>query len=271
MVPGQEDDKHSLAMPTDEGSAEEEQNAEEPEPGTGVWAVSDGSDEDEEDSEYYLHRLDKLLRLDQTDKLPNLKFHSIFGKTAIDQSRFSIDEETFKFRLNKFIETADSKIPQLSDDLVEFLFKRAMGAHRHIRAWNIIVKETKDPELKRTRTYLQQELNRHVKIRSLLLTENKQRMPSWMLPWSECWVGALEEILGQIEGELRGAIRILDDVYNLRISATFEFESHILWFEKKQSASILALRGSLKSFSQPLRMPPCSCRNPAGASTGTAR
>jgi len=233
MVPDQEDDKDSLGTPADEGSAEEEQDAEEQEPGSGVWAVSDGSDGDDEDSEYYLHRLDKLLRLDQTDKLPNLDLHFIFGKTAIDQSRFSIDEETFKSRLNKFIETANSKIPQLSDELVEFLFKRAVGARRYVVVWNIFVENTKDPALKMTRTYLKQELNRYVKIQSLL-SEKKQRMPSWMLPWSECWVGALEEILGQIEGELRSAIRILDDVYNLRISATFECESHILWLEKKE-------------------------------------
>src|SRR5260370_11597337 len=107
MVPDQDDDKDSLATTADEGSAEEEQNAEEQEPRTGVWAVSDGSNEDEEDSEYYLHRLDKLLRLDQTDKLPNLNVHFTHGKTAIDQSALPINKAQFESRLKRFIRTAN--------------------------------------------------------------------------------------------------------------------------------------------------------------------
>ena len=223
MLPQDKVDKDSFSVPRNQDSAPEEEDAEEQEP--------EVNDDQEEGSEYYLYHVDRLLHLDETDKLPRLNPPSVFHKAAFDEPALSRDRGGFESRLNQVLKSVKPNMPELGPELVEFLFKRAVDAHRHIRAWYIIV--TKDPELAKARAYLQQELNRYVKVRSLL-TEKKQRTPSWMSEWSQCWVGAFKEIQEEIESELRGAIKTVDEVRNMRSSARLEVESYILWLEKEK-------------------------------------
>ena len=219
----EEVDRDVLATSEDENSVQGEENAQEQEP---------VADEDEEGSEYYLYRLDRLLRLDERDELPTLDPQSAFGRTAIDRSALPISKEDFYSRLKYFLETEGPNIPPLSSELANFLFNRGVNAHRHIAA-DFVVNNTKSPELDRARRYLRQELNRYIKIRSLL-AEKRQKTPNWMSAWAQCWIGAFEEIQEEIEAQLRGATKTVDNLSQVRISGRFEMKSHILWMEKKE-------------------------------------
>jgi hypothetical protein len=222
-------DRASLATPEDENSVQQEESAEEQEPLADEDEDED-ENEDEEDSEYYLHRLEKLLRLDESSHLPNLDPHAAFGRVALDRT-INVNKKEFDQRLRRFFKTETRNVPPPSSELVDFLFDKAINAHKRIAAWDFIVRNTKSAKLRKTRQHLRQELNRYVKIQSLL-KEGTQKTPSWMSAWAECWVGAFEEILGQIVCELRTVEYVLDQMSGLKTSASIEIESYILWVEK---------------------------------------
>jgi hypothetical protein len=211
------------ATPEREGSLQEE--AEE--------KVPEEKEEGEDTGDYYLGRVDKLLHLDETNELPRLDPQSMFAKATTRKTPTPEDKGRFESRLTHFMKSQRPEMLPLSSELVEFLFNRATNAQRCITAWDSFVKNTKSPDLKRDRVYLQQELNRYVKIRSIL-SGKKRRTPSWMAEWSRCWVGALEEIQEEIEAELRCALRSANDLYTARKSARVEVESYTLWVEKAE-------------------------------------
>jgi len=157
----EEVDNDSPAPLADENTTED-QNEEEKEP----------SAEEDEGSEYYLYRLERLLRLDQRNELPLLDPWSVF-MVAVN-GRSSITSEDFKLRLARFLKDEDPNFPALSSNLVDFLSKRGIDAPRQIAAWEEIGRNAKGPELSKACRYLRQELNRYVKIRSLLMQERKK-------------------------------------------------------------------------------------------------
>jgi hypothetical protein len=218
----------------DEDSFQEQESAEEQN-------AEDAMDtkEDEED-DYHLYRLERLLRLDESNKLPPLNPQYVFEKALIDRSVLPIEKKEFNARLKYFLENEDPHIPRLSSELNNFLFNRSVDAHRYITAWDIMVKNRKSPEFDRTCKYLRQELNRYLKIRSLL-AKKRPTTPSWLSSWTQCWVGAFDEIREEIESQLRNAIYIADNICQKRPSARFEMNSYILWYEKNK------IRGQIAS------------------------
>jgi hypothetical protein len=222
-------DKDFLLRPEDEDSFEEQENAEE----RTAEGATDTKEDEEEEEEYDLYRLERLLRLDQSNKLPSLNPQHVFEKAGIDRSVLPINKKEFDTRLKYFLVNEDPHIPPLSSELANFLFDRSVDAHGYIAAWDIIVKNRKSPEFDRTRRYLRKELNRYLKIRSLL-AEKRPTTPNWMSSWTQCWVGAFEEIREEIESQLRTAIYIADNVCQKRTSVRFEMNSYILWDEKNK-------------------------------------
>jgi hypothetical protein len=93
------------------------------------------ADEDEEGSEYYLYRLDRLLRLDERNEEPGLHPQFVFGQVAIERSALPIQKEEFHSRLKTFLKEQDPDLPAVSSEFADFLFERAVNAHMHIAAW----------------------------------------------------------------------------------------------------------------------------------------
>jgi hypothetical protein len=191
------------------------------------------ADEEGDDSEYYLYRLENLLVLDQRHEVPTLSPQSVFEVARIDQSAVHVTKGEFSSRLQSFLKEDDPAIPWLSAELIEFLFKRAVAAHRRMAVWDRLIKNAQSRELQISRRYLRKELNRFTKIRSLMREEGPTA-PSWISEWRRCWIGAFEEIREEIEGELRTANNSLDGFAQLRTSAGLEMESYILWVEQNE-------------------------------------
>ena len=243
----------SLPLPENENSAKEQENEESAEehvatrgassPTSNGWIGHPEEDaeeedeyvkanEDEEGSEYYLYRLDRLLHLDERDEVPRLHPQVVFGQVAIEGSALPIQKEEFHSRLKRFLKEQDPDLPAVSSESADFLFERAVNAHMHIAAWNSMVKKAKHPEADRSRRYLREELNRYTKIR-VLLRKQRQTMPSWVSDWAHCWIGAFEEIQEEIEGQLRSAKHSLDLIFEIRKSARLDVNA-LLWIEKKE-------------------------------------
>jgi hypothetical protein len=193
--------------------------------------ADEDQDEDQEESDYY--RMDRLLGLRERDELPGLSPTLLFERPDLTDWNPSINKDEFTARLKHFLKTEALAMPPLGPPLIDFLFNTAVDAQRHVVAWEAIVKKVKGREFDKTRGYLQQELNRYTKIRSLLLMKKKEKTPSWVFDWSHCWVEAFEEIQEHIEAQLRGAIVILDTLSPWRKSGRIEVESHVLWMEKR--------------------------------------
>ena len=113
----------------------------------------------------------------------------------------------------------------------DFLFDRAVHAHKLIAAWRVIVKNAERPDLGEARQYLEQEVNRYAAIR-FLVRDQREKMPSWMQEWAYYWLGAFEQIEWQIESQLTSAKRVLDSIASKGASARVELQSFILWQEK---------------------------------------
>ena len=97
-------DKNLPPAPDGEDSVDDEEDPEE----------DDGSrvieEEDEEGGDYYLHRIDRLLRADERDELPGLYVDHLFSARAvIAQSGLpvSLDKKNFGIRLRSFLEQED--------------------------------------------------------------------------------------------------------------------------------------------------------------------
>ena len=225
--------RDSLALPENENSAEEqekEESAEEHVTTRGASSLTPTgwighpeedaeekdeyvkTDEDEEGSEYYLYRLDRLLHLDERDEEPRLDPQFVFGQVAIKRLALPIQKEVFHSRLKTFLKEQDPELPAVSSEFADFLFERAVNAHMHIAAWDSLVKKAKHSEADRSRRYLREELNRYTKVRSLL-SKQRQTMPSWASDWAHCWIGAFEEIQEEIEGQLKSAKQSLDLIF----------------------------------------------------------
>src|SRR5271168_1729825 len=82
--------------------------------------AEEGEDGDPDD--YYLGRVDKLLRLDQTGELPRLTPQSIFGNATTRERVSPERKERFASRLTFFMKSQSR--PLLSSELVDFLFDR---------------------------------------------------------------------------------------------------------------------------------------------------
>jgi hypothetical protein len=175
----------------------------------------------------WLCRLGRLCGLRERDELPVLNP----GPALIQSpsSWTSINKEEFKLRLERFLKDADPNIPEPSFELVDFLFNTAVDAHWEIAAWKTTIEKVKDREFDRTRSYLRRELRRY----GSLLRRKREEGPTWMSSWAECWVGAFEEIQGEIEAGLRSAGAHLDSLSRLRTSGRIHIESHILSLKKK--------------------------------------
>lgn len=245
--------RDSLALPENENSAQAQENEENEDEHIATRGVSSPTstgwignpeedaeeereyvkaDEDEEGSEYYLYRLDRLLRLDERNEEPGLHPQFVFGQVAIERSALPIQKEEFHSRLKTFLKEQDPGLPAVSFEFADFLFERAVNAHMHIAAWDSMVKRAKHPEADRSRRYLREELNRYTKIRSLL-SKQPQTMPSWVSDWAHCWIGAFKEIQQEIEGQLRSAKHSLDLIFEIRKSARLDVNA-LLWIEKKE-------------------------------------
>jgi hypothetical protein len=196
-------------------------------------AVEEEEEEEEEGSDYDLYRVERLLRLDQSNQLPRLHPFAAFAVAAVDHVKLTINKDVFESRLKDFLKTEVPSMPSLSAVLVAFLFDCAVDAHKHIKAWDILLNNARSTELERVRRYLRQELGRYGRIR-LLLTKKRQTPPSCMSEWEQPWVEAFEEILERIEGQLGSARVTLDSFAEIRKSGSVEVESFILWLEKDE-------------------------------------
>src|SRR6516225_8493272 len=86
---------------------------------------------DEDDSGYYLHRLQRLLRLDQRNESPHLSALVMrFERPVHGGGMPSLTKENFEARLVRFLRAEDPNCPTLSPDLVDFLFKEAVDAQK---------------------------------------------------------------------------------------------------------------------------------------------
>jgi hypothetical protein len=225
-------DQNVPASPENEDGLNDEEDLEE----------DDGSlvieEEDEEGGDYYLHRIDRLLRADERDQIPTLynAANGLFSAwTVITASGLpvNLDKREFDLRLRKFLKQQNPKLPDVTPALADFLFERAVHAHKLMAAWHVIVKNAKRPDLDKARQYFQQELKRYVEIRSLV-REQREKMPSWMKGWAYYWLGAFEQIEEEIESQLRSTKDALDSIAGKRASTRIEIESFILWREKDE-------------------------------------
>ena len=143
----------------------------------------------------------------------------------------SLDKKNFGIRLRSFLEQEDPDFLDVPPALADFLFDRAVHAHKLIAAWRVIVKNAERPDLGEARQYLEQEVNRYAAIR-FLVRDQREKMPSWMQEWAYYWLGAFEQIEWQIESQLTSAKRVLDSIASKGASARVELQSFILWQEK---------------------------------------
>lgn len=145
-------------------------------------------EEDEEGGDYYLHRIDRLLRADERDQIPTLydAANDLFSAWAVITASglpVDLDKREFDYRLRQFLEQQKPDLPDFTLVLADFLFERAVHAHKLMAAWQVIVENAKRPDLDKARRYFQQELKRYVEIRSLV-REQRETMPSWMKGWA---------------------------------------------------------------------------------------
>jgi hypothetical protein len=195
-------------------------------------------EEDEEGGDYWLHRIDRLLRADERDQLPMLynAAADLFSARAVITASglpVDLDKREFDLRLREFLTRHKSTLPDMTPVLADFLFERAVQAHKLMAAWQVIEENAERPDLDKARQYFQQELKRYEEIRSLV-REQRGKMPSWMKEWAYYWLGAFEQIEEEIESQLRSTKRALDSIVGKGASARTEMESFILWSEKDE-------------------------------------
>lgn len=225
-------DQNVPASPEDEDGWNDEEDLEE----------DDGSlvieEEDEESGDYYLHRIDRLLRADERDQIPTLysAANDLFSAWAVITASglpVNLDKGGFNLRLRQFLTKQKPNLPDLTPVLADFLFERAVHAHKLTAAWQVISENAERPDLDKARQYFQQEVKRYVAIRSLV-REQRGEMPSWMKGWAYYWLGAFEQIEEEIESQLRSTKNALDSIAGKRASTRIEIESFILWREKDE-------------------------------------
>src|SRR5579863_6198351 len=160
-------DQNVPASPEDDDGGNDEEDLEE----------DDGSlvieEEDEEGGDYYLHRIDRLLRADERDQIPTLysAANDLFSAWAVITASglpVNLDKREFDLRLRQFLTQQKPNLPDLTPVLADFLFERAVHAHKLTAAWQVIAKNAKRPDLDKARQYFQQEVKRYVAIRSLV-------------------------------------------------------------------------------------------------------
>jgi hypothetical protein len=195
-------------------------------------------EEDEEGGDYWLHRIDRLLRADERDQLPmlyNAAADLFSARAVITASGLSVklDKREFDLRLREFLTRHKSTLPDMTPMLADFLFERAVHAHKLMAAWQVIGENAKRPDLDKARQYFQEEVKRYEAIR-FLVRDQREKMPSWMKEWAYYWLGAFEQIEEEIESQLRGTKRALDSIVGKGASARTEMESFILWREKDE-------------------------------------
>jgi hypothetical protein len=192
-------------------------------------------EEDEEGGDYYLHRVERLLRADERDELPRLHAEHLFSAHSVITASgltVNLERRVFDARLKQFLSRHYQTVPDVTP-VSDFLFDQAVHALKLLTAWGIIVENAKRPDLAKTREYLQQQVNLSSAIRTLV-REQRKSMPSWMGEWASYWIGAFDEIGEEIESQLRCAKITVDSIANKGISPRLEMRSFIVWAKKEE-------------------------------------
>jgi len=178
------------------------------------------------------------LRADERDQIPTLydAVNDLFSAWAVITASglpVNLGEREFDLRLREFLTRHKPNLPDVTEVLADFLFERAVHAHKLMAAWQVIAKNAKRPDLDKARQYFQEEVKRYEVIR-FLVRDQREKMPSWMKEWAYYWLGAFEQIEEEIESQLRSTKRALDSITAKGASARIEMESFILWREKDE-------------------------------------
>jgi hypothetical protein len=195
----------------------------------------DGEPVIREEQEYYLYKLERLLKLDQqNDSAATLQPSYVFIKAAYDQEP-TIKPEQFRMRFKEFLQHLEQPAP--SAETLDSFFHLAVQAEKEILAWENTVRAIKGDEFNRSLERLRAEVARFEKIRKVF---QGRKMASWMSPWGRLWIEAFEELEELIEGQLRGAKSYLERLSQLSKLGRTDVESQVLLLNNRSLKNVIA-------------------------------
>jgi hypothetical protein len=189
---------------------------------------ADGEENPEE--EYYLYRLERLLKGRATLRPWDVFIQSVNAQTSI------INVQEFGRRFEDFLQVFKLNIPTPS--ILDELVRSAIQAKKEIAAWEKTVESIRSNEFSKSLDCLQAEVERFATIRRVF--RNARRTRSWMSSWERLWIGAFEELEDEIGAQLRGAKSYLENLSELAKLGRTEVESQVLLLSNNSIREVIA-------------------------------
>ena len=188
----------------------------------------EGSEDEEgerEDEEYYCYRIDRLAK--QLDVAVMLRPWEVFIQPVETQAS-TINRDDFRSRFRSFLKGVTPNYQEATSEILDGLFRRAVQAEKEYVAWDKTVMAVKSQKFRTSIEYVREELHRFVSVRKMFIKRYSRNAPEWMSPWERLWIEAFDELEEEIEAQLRGTQRHLEDLTQFATLGRTDIGSHIL-------------------------------------------